>query len=114
METIKRGQIRIVNFGPYIGSEQGGYRPALVIQNNLGNIYSTTTIVVPISSKKFKLLPTHIKLNKQHLKHKKVDGVLLMEQIRVVDKKRIYQMVDEITDNLYSHIHTALCIATGY
>ena len=84
---MNRGEIYYADLSPVIGSEQGGYRPVLILQNNKGNKYSTTVIVAPISSKITKNdLPTHVLIETDFLEKK---SVILLEQIRTIDKKRI-------------------------
>ena len=97
---------------PVIGSEQGGYRPVLILQNNKGNKYSTTVIVAPISSRITKNdLPTHVLIETDFLEKK---SVILLEQIRTIDKKRIDERVgvlpDEYIDALNQAIKTSLDI----
>lgn len=88
---MNRGEIYYADLSPVIGSEQGGYRPVLILQNNKGNKYSTTVIVAPISSKIMKNdLPTHVLIETDFLDRK---SVILLEQIRTIDKKRIDEML---------------------
>ena len=82
-----RGEIYFVNFDPAQGSEQGGTRPALIIQNNTGNLHSPTLIVAPITSSMKPRLPVHLPISGVHSLRK--DSTLLLEQIRVVDKSRV-------------------------
>lgn len=99
---MNRGEIYYADLSPVIGSEQGGYRPVLILQNNKGNRYSTTVIVAPISSRMTKNdLPTHVIIETTFLEKK---SVILLEQIRTIDKKRIdeklgclsYQMMEKV------------------
>lgn len=84
---MNRGEIYYADLSPVVGSEQGGYRPVVILQNNKGNKYSTTVIVAPISSKLTKNdLPTHVIIETNFLEKK---SVILLEQIRTIDKKRI-------------------------
>lgn len=92
----QRGQIVLVDFGQNEGAEQNGKRPALVIQNDKGNAHSYTTIVCPLTSKNKKNIPTHINIKKEECGLKK-DSSILCEQIRVVDKSRILNVVAKIT-----------------
>ena len=86
-----RGEIYYADLSPVLGSEQGGYRPIVILQNNKGNKYSTTVIVAPISSRVFRnTLPTHVLIDEQFLEKK---SVILLEQIRTIDKKRIDEKV---------------------
>ena len=88
---MNRGEIYYADLSPVVGSEQGGYRPVLILQNNKGNKYSTTVIIAPISSKMTKNdLPTHVIIETQFLDKK---SVILLEQIRTIDKKRINEQL---------------------
>lgn len=89
--NIMRGDIFYADLSPVIGSEQGGYRPVLILQNNKGNKFSTTVIVAPISSKVQKnKIPTHVLIENTQLDRK---SIVLLEQIRTIDKKRIFEKV---------------------
>lgn len=91
---ITRGEIYYADLSPVVGSEQGGYRPVLVLQNNKGNKFSTTIIIAPISSKMTKNpLPTHVVVENECLEKK---SVVLLEQIRTIDKQRIREKVGEV------------------
>ncbi len=84
---MNRGEIYYADLSPVVGSEQGGYRPVVILQNNKGNKYSTTVIVAPVSSKLTKNdLPTHVIIETNFLEKK---SVILLEQIRTIDKRRI-------------------------
>lgn len=92
---MNRGEIYYADLSPVIGSEQGGYRPIVILQNNKGNKYSTTVIVAPISSKITKnTLPTHVIIETDFLEKK---SVVLLEQIRTIDKKRIDEKIGELS-----------------
>ena len=87
MKEIKRGEIYAVDFGAGFGSEQGGIRPSLILQNDIGNKHSPTTIVAAITGRKTKAaLPTHVKIMAKGLK---TESTVLLEQIRTIDKARI-------------------------
>ena len=95
--VVKRGEIYYANLSPVIGSEQDGIRPVLVVQNNIGNKYSPTIIVVAITSKLKNNLPTHVKFDGEKYGLEK-ESVILVEQIRTLDKSRLIKkvgMVDE-------------------
>lgn len=93
---VKRGDLFYADLSPVVGSEQGGIRPVLVIQNNNGNKYSPTTIVAAITSQKKKSsLPTHIKISSGGLPK---DSVALLEQIRTIDKSRLKEKIGIISD----------------
>ena len=95
---MNRGEIYYADLSPVVGSEQGGYRPVLILQNNKGNKYSTTVIVAPISSRMTKNdLPTHVIIETEFLEKK---SVILLEQIRTIDKKRIDEKLGSLSQNL--------------
>ena len=109
--NIIRGEIYYADLSPVVGSEQGGYRPVLVLQNNKGNKFSTTIIVAPISSRLTKNnLPTHVVIDTDKLDKK---SVVLLEQIRTIDKKRIYEKVGRIEESLMSKIDNAIKTSLG-
>lgn len=103
---IIRGEIYYADLSPVVGSEQGGYRPVLVLQNNKGNKFSTTIIVAPISSKMTKNpLPTHVVVEKECLEKK---SVVLLEQIRTIDKQRVREKVGEVDKELMMQVDQAI------
>ena len=103
---MNRGEIYYANLSPVIGSEQGGYRPVVILQNNKGNKYSTTVIVAPISSRLTKNpLPTHVMIETEFLEKK---SVILLEQIRTIDKKRIYEKVGVLTQEMMKDVNGAI------
>ena len=113
MVHVRKGDIYYAQLNPVIGSEQGGTRPVLVIQNDLGNQYSPTTIVVAITSQITKAkLPTHIEMPKEKGNLEK-DSVILAEQIRTVDKSRLKQKVASLDEDLMSQVNRALEISLG-
>ncbi|RDY70870.1 type II toxin-antitoxin system PemK/MazF family toxin [Halobacillus trueperi] len=113
--SISRGDINLVDFGDNYGSEQGGVRPALIIQNDIGNYHSTTTLVVPISSKNInRCLPTHVMIDAMELVRGEIKGKAMLEQIRVVDKNRIQKNIGRINERTFCKVHNAMLIATGY
>ena len=87
--VVKRGEVVLVDFGEGFCSEQGGIRPALVIQNNTGNKFSPTTIVAPITAEIKNDIPTHYIIYPTHENGLKKRSIILFEQIRVIDKRRI-------------------------
>jgi len=99
---IKRGDVTLVNFEPVKGSEQGGVRPSLIIQNDLFNRYSPTTIVAPITSKLFKKeYPTNVLIKKEDSKLSR-DSTILLNQVKTIDKSRIMKrigLLDNFTMN---------------
>lgn len=92
LKSIKRGDIFLADLNPVIGSEQGGIRPVVIIQNNVGNQYSDTVIVASISSKN-KNMPTHVKVKTSLLFY---ESYIYMEQIRTIDKKRLLKYICHI------------------
>ena len=103
---MNRGEIYYADLSPVVGSEQGGYRPVLILQNNKGNKYSTTVIVAPISSRITKNdLPTHVIIETEFLEKK---SVILLEQIRTIDKKRIDEKLGSLSQNLMEKVNLAI------
>ena len=112
--TIKRGDIYYADLNPVVGSEQGGIRPIIVLQNDVGNRYSPTIIAAATTSKLFKAkLPTHIELSKDETPLPK-DSVVLLEQIRTIDKSRIKEKIGEIPPELMQQINDALLLSLGF
>ena len=111
---IKRGDMFYADLSPVIGSEQGGIRPVLVIQNDTGNKYSPTIIVSAITSQLNKnRLPTHIELDSEEFGLKS-DSVILAEQIRTIDKSRLKEKIGHIDDNgIMDRINNALGVSFG-
>lgn len=112
--VIKRGDMYYADLSPVIGSEQGGIRPVLVIQNNMGNKYSPTVIVSAITSQLNKnRLPTHIELGSEEFGLKS-DSVVLAEQIRTIDKSRLKEKIGHIDDNqIMNRVNSALGVSFG-
>ena len=110
---IKRGEVYLADLDPIVGSEQGGVRPVVVIQNDIGNKYSPTVIVAAITSQINKSkLPTHLSIRADQFGIAK-DSVILLEQLRTIDKKRLRERVCHIdTDNM-KKIDYALKISLG-
>ena len=110
---IKRGDIYYADLSPVVGSEQGGVRPVLIIQNDIGNKYSPTVIVASITSKvgvKAKL-PTHYFVNTES--GLEAPSVVLLEQIRTIDKKRLDSYIGHLSDTHINCIDKALAISVG-
>ncbi|HKM43457.1 MAG TPA: type II toxin-antitoxin system PemK/MazF family toxin [Limnochordia bacterium] len=113
MENVSRGDIYYANLNPVIGSEQGGVRPVLILQNDIGNKYSPTTIVAAITSRiKKAKLPTHVELDSAHFSLEK-DSVILLEQVRTIDKRRLKEKVAHLDNETMSKIDEALQISLG-
>ena len=110
---IKRGDIYYADLSPVVGSEQGGVRPVLIIQNDIGNKYSPTVIATAITSQINKAkLPTHIELDANEYGLSK-DSVVLAEQIRTIDKKRLKEKIGHLDDKLMTKVNAALEISFG-
>lgn len=110
---VKRGDIYYADLSPVIGSEQGGVRPVLIVQNDIGNKYSPTVIAAAITSQINKAkLPTHIELDAQNFGLPK-DSVILMEQIRTIDKKRLKEKIGHLDDGRMERVNEALEISFG-
>ena len=111
---IKRGELYYADLSPVIGSEQGGVRPVLVVQNDVGNKYSPTVIAAAVTSQINKAkLPTHIELSAVDYGLSK-DSVVLLEQIRTLDKKRLKERIGELPLSTMERVNTALLISLGF
>lgn len=111
--NIKRGDIYYADLSPVVGSEQGGVRPVLIVQNNIGNKFSPTVIAAAITSQQSKAnLPTHIPLHANTSGLAK-DSVVLLEQVRTIDKKRLKEKMGSIDDDSMSAINDAISISFG-
>ncbi len=109
--VIKRGDIYYADLRPVVGSEQGGIRPVLIIQNDTGNKHSPTVIVAAITSKMNKAkLPTHIELSANDYDIVK-DSVILLEQLRTIDKKRLKDKVCHLEGDIMSRVNEALLVS---
>ena len=110
---VKRGDIYYADLSPVIGSEQGGIRPVLIIQNDVGNKYSPTVIAAAITSQINKAkMPTHIELSASDYGLYK-DSVILLEQIRTIDKKRLREKVAHLDKKLMKEVDEALSVSFG-
>ena len=110
---VKRGDIYYADLSPVVGSEQGGIRPVLVIQNDIGNKYSPTVIAAAITSQINKAkMPTHIELAAKDYGLNK-DSVILLEQIRTIDKRRLREKIGRIDDGLMASVNNALSLSFG-
>lgn len=111
---VKRGDLYYADLSPVVGSEQGGVRPILIVQNNVGNRYSPTVIAAAITSQLEKAkLPTHIALPAGAFGLPKT-SVVLLEQIRTLDKRRLKEKIGELPMNLMSRVNEALLISLGF
>lgn len=110
---VKRGELYFADLSPVVGSEQGGIRPVLIVQNDIGNKYSPTIIAAAITSKLNKAkLPTHIELSSKEYGLEK-DSVVLLEQIRTIDKTRLREKIGELTEIKMNQINKAMMISLG-
>jgi mRNA interferase MazF len=112
--VVKRGDMFYADLSPVVGSEQGGIRPVLIIQNNLGNKYSPTVIAAAITSQTNKAkLPTHIELG-ENMSGLKSNSVVLTEQIRTIDKSRLKEKIGHIDDGkIINELNNALGVSFG-
>ena len=111
--TVKRGDIYYADLSPVVGSEQGGIRPVLIVQNDVGNKYSPTVIAAAITSQKYKTsLPTHISVNGGGCGLAK-DSIVLLEQVRTIDKTRLKEHMGTLDNNEMHKINKALSVSFG-
>ncbi len=111
--TIKRGDIYYADLSPVIGSEQGGVRPVLIIQNDVGNRYSPTVIAAAITSQQDKTrLPTHIKVSADDCGLSK-DSIVLLEQVRTIDKQRLKERMGSLGVGAMDRVDQALSVSFG-
>ena len=109
--TIKRGELYYADLSPVVGSEQGGIRPVLVVQNDVGNKYSPTVIAAAVTSKINKAkLPTHVEIDAGRYDIIK-DSVILLEQLRTIDKRRLKDKVCHLDASILEKIDSALKIS---
>ena len=109
--TIRRGDVYYADLRPVVGSEQGGIRPVLIIQNDVGNRHSPTVIVAAITSQINKSkLPTHVELSSRHYEMVK-DSVILLEQLRTIDKRRLKERVCHLDGEILTKVDKALEIS---
>ncbi|MDO4830852.1 MAG: type II toxin-antitoxin system PemK/MazF family toxin [Clostridia bacterium] len=111
--NIHRGDIYYADLSPVVGSEQGGVRPVLIVQNDVGNRFSPTVIAAAITSQQSKAkLPTHIPLTADTSGLSK-DSVVLLEQVRTIDKKRLKEKMGSVDENAMNQIDNAISISFG-
>ncbi len=111
--VVKRGDIFYADLSPVIGSEQGGIRPVLVVQNDVGNKYSPTVIAAAITSKINKAkLPTHIEIDAKEYGLSR-DSVILLEQVRTIDKQRLREKIGRLDDVQMEKVNNAITISFG-
>ena len=113
MMSVKRGDIYYADLSPVVGSEQGGLRPVLIIQNDVGNRYSPTVIAAAITSRMGKnRLPTHIDIHADKVGLAK-DSVVLLEQIRTLDKRRLKEKMGHLDEGMMREVNTAIAVSFG-
>jgi mRNA interferase MazF len=111
--SIKRGDIFYADLSPVVGSEQGGLRPVLIIQNDVGNRYSPTVIAAAITSRMDKTkLPTHIDIHADRVGLSK-DSVILLEQIRTLDKRRLKEKMGHLDGTVMTRVNNAIAVSFG-
>ena len=111
--SVKRGDIYYADLSPVVGSEQGGLRPVLIIQNDIGNRYSPTVIAAAITSRMSKTrLPTHIDIYADKVGLAK-DSVILLEQIRTLDKRRLKEKMGHLDDAMMNEVNAAIAVSFG-
>ncbi|MDB5085232.1 MAG: type toxin-antitoxin system PemK/MazF family toxin [Bacilli bacterium] len=110
---VKRGDVFFADLSPVVGSEQGGFRPVLIIQNDIGNRFSPTVIVAAITAQIQKAkLPTHVEIDAETYGLDR-DSVILLEQIRTIDKQRLTDKITHLDDELMGRVNEALQISIG-
>jgi len=110
---VKRGDVYFADLSPVVGSEQGGTRPVLIIQNNIGNRFSPTVIVAAITAQIQKAkLPTHVEIDAEKYGFER-DSVILLEQIRTIDKQRLTDKITHLDQPMMDKIDRALEISVG-
>lgn len=110
---VRRGDIFFADLSPVVGSEQGGVRPVLILQNDIGNRYSPTTIVCAVTSQIFKArLPIHIDVKAEESRLDR-DSVILLEQIRTVDKRRLKERIAHLGPEVMARVNAAISISLG-
>lgn len=110
---VKRGDVYFADLSPVVGSEQGGTRPVLIIQNNIGNRFSPTVIVAAITAQIQKAkLPTHVEIDAEKYGFER-DSVILLEQIRTIDKQRLTDKITHLDQSMMDKIDRALEISVG-
>ena len=110
---VKRGEIYYADLSPVVGSEQGGMRPVLIVQNDVGNRHSPTVIAAATTSQKDKSrLPTHISINADRCGLAK-DSIVLLEQVRTLDKQRLKERMGELDEGAMNKVDNALSVSFG-
>ena len=113
MMTVRRGDIYYADLSPVVGSEQGGVRPVLIVQNDVGNKFSPTVIAAAITSQRDKTnLPTHIEVDARDCGLAK-DSIVLLEQVRTIDKRRLREKMGALDDGSMGKVNESLSVSFG-
>lgn len=111
--VVKRGDVYYASLSPVIGSEQGGVRPVLIIQNDIGNRFSPTVVVAAITAQIQKAkLPTHVEIDADHYGFER-HSVILLEQIRTIDKQRLTDKITHLDESMMKRVEEAVQISLG-
>ena len=111
--VVKRGDLFYADLSPVVGSEQGGTRPVIIVQNDIGNKYSPTVICAALTSQINKAkLPTHLEISAERYGLQK-DSVILLEQIRTIDKRRLREKISHADEELMERVDNALAVSLG-
>ena len=114
MREVKRGEVFYADLSPVVGSEQGGVRPVLILQNDVGNRFSPTVIAAAITSRQDKNdLPTHIGIRADQCGLAR-DSIVLLEQIRTIDKQRLKEKIGELPALMMARVNEALLVSLGF
>ena len=108
---VKRGEVYFANLDPVVGSEQGGIRPVVIIQNDIGNTHSTTTIAAITTNDRHSRLPTHVSISKKTEPLR--DSVAMLEQIRTIEKSRLKKCIGTLSEETMKKIDDAVLISIG-
>ena len=110
MDEIKRGDIYYADLYPVVGNEQGGIRPVLIIQNDMGNHHSPTVIAAAITGRRKKSMPTHVQISAEGLKG---ESIILLEQIRTIDRQRLLHYVNHLDGDAMRPVDKAISVSLG-
>lgn len=114
-QQYRRGEIYMADLGRTKGSEQGGFRPVLIVQNDVGNRFAPTVVVLPMTSKMSKRpLPTHVGLDSNDYDNLIKNSIILAEQVATMDKSRLMQRLDTVNDNDMLEVETAMLVSLGF
>lgn len=112
MKSVRRGDIFYADLSPAIGCEQAGIRPVLIVQNNVGNVYSPTVIIAVLTTKNKKPMPTHITISSGE-GNLPLDSTILLEQLRTIDKERLKRYVGKISEHKMNEVDRAMLLSLG-